>query len=116
MFRKITKPSVPDPGAELADSADRHLLYQQAVQDVEAEIDFVEHTWSEQRKRPAILLREDFCGTANTACEWVIRCEDHHAIGIVIVVVEPAIVVDGGVGAGEIDGRGNQAGGSAVNV
>ena len=82
MFRKSTKPSVPEAGTELADFADRHLLYQHAVQDVEAEIDFVEHTWSGLRRRPAVLLREDFCGTANTACEWVIRGEDHYAIGI----------------------------------
>ena len=62
--------------------ADRHLLYQHAVQDVEAEIDFVEQTWSELRQRPAIFLREDFCGTANTACEWVIRDDDHQAVGV----------------------------------
>ncbi len=65
-----------------ADSADRHVLYQQAVQDVEAEIDFIEQTWSELRQRPAVLLREDFCGTANTACEWVRRHPDCQAIGI----------------------------------
>jgi len=29
----------------MADFADRHLLYQQSVQDVEAEIDFVEETY-----------------------------------------------------------------------
>ena len=62
--------------------ADRHLLYQHAVQDVEAEIDFVEQTWTELRQRPAIFLREDFCGTANTACEWVIRDDDHQAVGV----------------------------------
>ena len=66
----------------LSASADRHLLYQQAVQDVEAEIDFIEQTWSELRQRPPVYLREDFCGTANTACEWVIRDESHHAIGV----------------------------------
>lgn len=63
-------------------STDRHLLYQQAVQDVESEIDFIEQTWSELRNRPAELLREDFCGTANTACEWVIRDDNHQAIGV----------------------------------
>lgn len=63
-------------------SSDRHLLYQQAVQDVESEIDFIEQTWSELRQRPAELLREDFCGTANTACEWVIRDDNHQAIGV----------------------------------
>ena len=62
--------------------ADRHLLYQQAVQDVESEIDFIEQTWSELRQRPAEFLREDFCGTAKTACEWVIRDDHHQAIGV----------------------------------
>jgi len=61
---------------------DRHLLYQRSVQDVEAEIDFVEQTWSELRRRPARLLREDFCGTANTCCEWVRRGEHQHAVGV----------------------------------
>lgn len=65
-----------------AETADRNILYQESVQDVEAEIDFVEQTWSELRKRPAELLREDFCGTANTACEWVRRSDRHYAIGV----------------------------------
>lgn len=79
MFRKSTR---ADAAQLTADTADRHLLYQQAVQDVEAEIDFIEQTWSELRQRPAVLLREDFCGTANTACEWVRRHPDCQAIGI----------------------------------
>ena len=57
----------------MADLADRHHLYQESVQDTESEIDFVEETWADLRDRPATLLREDFCGTANTACEWVRR-------------------------------------------
>jgi len=67
---------------KLSELSDRHDLYQRSVQDTEAEIDFVEETWEQLRKRPAQLLREDFCGTANTACEWVRRDELHHAIGI----------------------------------
>jgi hypothetical protein len=82
MFRKNTKASATDSGESMADSADRHLLYQQSVQDVESEIDFVEQTWSELRQRSAVLLREDFCGTANTSCEWVVRDESHCSIGI----------------------------------
>ena len=65
-----------------ADQADRHYLYQESVQDTEAEIDFVEETWQQLRDRPAELLREDFCGTVNTACEWVRRDTGHFAIGI----------------------------------
>ena len=67
---------------KIADQADRHYLYQESVQDTEAEIDFVEETWRELRNRPAELLREDFCGTAITACEWVRRDPQHYAIGI----------------------------------
>ncbi len=66
----------------MADQADRHYLYQESVQDTEAEIDFVEETWAELRDWPAELLREDFCGTANTACEWVRRDPMHRAIGV----------------------------------
>ena len=82
MFRKSTPVSDPDSAASMAERADRHLLYQQSVQDVETELDFVEQTWSELRQRPAVFLREDFCGTANTACEWVVRDDNHQAVGV----------------------------------
>jgi len=68
--------------SSMAELADRHYLYQESVQDTESEIDFVLETWAELRERPAELLREDFCGTANTACEWVRREPWHRAIGI----------------------------------
>mgnify|MGYP000432238504 CR=1 FL=1 len=66
----------------LASTADRHRLYELSVQCAEAEIDFVEETWRALRDRPAELLREDFCGTAATACEWVRRDPLHVAIGV----------------------------------
>ena len=69
------------PGT-MAATADRHYLYQESVQDPEAEIDFIEETWQALRDRPAELLREDFCGTAHTACEWVRRDPMHWAVGI----------------------------------
>lgn len=66
----------------MAATADRHYLYQESVQDTESEIDFVEETWQALRDRPAEFLREDFCGTANTACEWVRRDPIHLAVGV----------------------------------
>jgi hypothetical protein len=66
----------------MAATADRHYLYQESVQDTEAEIDFIEETWQALRDRPAEFLREDFCGTANTACEWVRRSSMHLAVGV----------------------------------
>ncbi|MBD3671671.1 MAG: class I SAM-dependent methyltransferase [Gammaproteobacteria bacterium] len=64
----------------MADMADRHILYQESVQDVEGEIDFVEQTFEEIRNRPMKILREDFCGTMNTSCEWIRRGDDHEAV------------------------------------
>lgn len=56
---------------------DKHAYYQQAVQCVEAEIDFVTETFQQLRGRSATTLREDFCGTAQTTCEWVMRDDNH---------------------------------------
>ncbi len=78
-MRPFKKPSVPQTEAE---RADRHICYQLAVQDVVTEVDFIEETWGQLRQRPLELLREDFCGTANTACEWVRRGDRHYAIGV----------------------------------
>lgn len=58
---------------------DKHYFYQHAVQCVEAEIDFVEATFQELKGRPARTLREDFCGTAQTACEWIGRNKANQA-------------------------------------
>ncbi|MFT5448424.1 MAG: cyclopropane fatty-acyl-phospholipid synthase-like methyltransferase [Gammaproteobacteria bacterium] len=77
------KPSKEKKKAKtLAQKADRHVLYQDSVQCVEAEIDFVDDTFKKIRGRNAITLREDFCGTANTSCEWVRRREGNSAIGV----------------------------------
>lgn len=70
------------PKPRIAASADRHMLYQRAVQCVEAEIDFVDETFRKVRKRKARLLREDFCGTFNTSCEWLRRRSTNIAVGV----------------------------------
>ena len=66
----------------LASKADVHALYQQAVQCVEAEIDFVDETFAKLRRRKARRLREDFCGTANAACEWIRRRRTNRAVAV----------------------------------
>lgn len=66
----------------LAAKADRHILYQDSVQCAEADIDFIDETYKGLRKRTAKILREDFCGTALTACEWVRRRSSNRAYGI----------------------------------
>jgi hypothetical protein len=66
----------------MAESADRHRLYELSVQCAEAEIDFVDKTYKKIRGRRASLLREDFCGTANVCCEWVCRHKNKRAVGV----------------------------------
>jgi hypothetical protein len=62
--------------------ADKHDLYQRAVQCVEAEIDFVDRVCTKHLGEKATLLREDFCGTANTSCEWARRRPTNIAVGL----------------------------------
>ena len=66
----------------MADLADRHALYEDSVQDTETELEFVSETFAELTGRPLKKLREDFCGTANTACAWVRTGADHQAIAV----------------------------------
>ena len=66
----------------LAEKADRHRLYEQAVQCVEAEIDMVDATYEKIRGYAAQSLREDFCGTAQTSIEWIERHEENRAIAV----------------------------------
>lgn len=63
-------------------NADKHDLYERAVQSPEAEIDFVDATYRKIKGKKAALLREDFCGTAASACEWVRRRKTNRAIGL----------------------------------
>src|SRR5699024_10893204 len=65
-----------------ASQADRHMLYEQSVQDPETELEFVAETFAELTGRPLEFIREDFCGTANTACYWVRSGRTHRAVGI----------------------------------
>lgn len=63
-------------------TADKHELYERAVQNSEGEIDFVRDTFRSLRGTHASRLREDFCGTAASACEWVRRGPTHRAVGL----------------------------------
>jgi hypothetical protein len=69
-------------GPTMAELADPHVLYEQSVQAVDFEVEFLATTFRKLRGRKAKLLREDFCGTANAACEWVRVAKSHRAIGV----------------------------------
>ncbi len=66
----------------LAEIADRHRLYELAVQDAGAEVAFVDRTFRRLRGRAGETLREDFCGTAAVCAEWVRSRRSRHAWGV----------------------------------
>ncbi len=74
--------SEPRKKTTRAEEADRHALYQMAVQCPEAEVEFFEKTFRELRGRDALSLKEDFCGTAYLATEWCKGDPARSAIGV----------------------------------
>ncbi len=54
-----------------AEGADRHELYELAVQSPEADVEFLVGAYRSIRKKLPHFLREDFCGTALLCSEWV---------------------------------------------
>ena len=65
-----------------AETADRHVLYENAVQGVEGLVDFLERIFRKERRRTFTTFREDFCGTAQLSVEWVRRRRSNRAWGI----------------------------------
>lgn len=63
-------------------NSDKHDLYELSVQCPEAEIEFVDTTFRKIRGRRATSFREDFCGTAASACEWVRLRDANTAVGV----------------------------------
>ncbi|MBD3336793.1 MAG: class I SAM-dependent methyltransferase, partial [Candidatus Eisenbacteria bacterium] len=61
---------------------DRHRLYELAVQCPEADVEFFDRIYRERNGRLPELLREDFCGTASLAAEWVRTRPSNRAIGV----------------------------------
>jgi len=66
----------------MAELADRHVLYEKSVQDVDQEYRFVNKTFRKLRGRRPYHVREDFCGTASMCCEWVRRRKKNTAVGV----------------------------------
>jgi cyclopropane fatty-acyl-phospholipid synthase-like methyltransferase len=69
-------------GWRTAATSDIYELYEASVQEPEAEVDLIDQAWKELRGRTCRHIREDFCGTAAVACEWVKRRKTNTAIGV----------------------------------
>ncbi len=68
--------------AKAAVAADRHALYQMAVQDPETEIELMTEKFTELRGRAPRSLREDFCGTALLSVAWAASASERSAVGV----------------------------------
>jgi SAM-dependent methyltransferase len=73
----------------MAERADIHELYEQSVQAVDVEVEFLQDTFRALRGRDPISFREDFCGTASAACEWARSGAHRHAVG---VDIDPSVL------------------------
>lgn len=76
----MTRRRTPRP--TLAAVADRHRLYEHSVQSPDLECELIEQVYRERRGHAPMRLREDFCGTAAIAAEWVRRRPRNTAVGV----------------------------------
>lgn len=60
----------------------KYKLYESAVQNHQADIEFLNKEFERLFSRKPLSLREDFGGTAAMACDWVKQSSDHLAWGI----------------------------------
>lgn len=66
----------------LAETADRHDLYQRSVQNPPADVYFINKIFRRHRKRRPLSFKEDFCGTAFLSATWVESHKQRTAIGV----------------------------------
>ncbi len=66
----------------LAEQADRHILYQEAVQDPETEVQNFTKFYKDIRGKKPLSMKEDFCGTGHLAAEWAKSDPKRTAIGV----------------------------------
>jgi SAM-dependent methyltransferase len=65
-----------------AANADPYLLYEKSVQTPDVEVAFLGRVFEKLRGRTPLTLREDFCGSAAFACEWVKSHKQRRATGL----------------------------------
>jgi len=81
--KNTAKQSVPPLNPRFsAATADRHRLYQLSVQAADPTLDLLDSVWRARHAAPALKLREDFCGTAYLAAQWVRSDPRRTAVGL----------------------------------
>ncbi len=71
-----------EKGWRTASTSDIHELYEQSVQEPEAECELIDQVWSELRGRKCVHVREDFCGTSAMSMAWIKHNPANTAIGV----------------------------------
>jgi len=86
---KIDTPTVGERMAELAaagklkkKNAELHWLYEQSVQNVDFEVEFIDKAYRKEFGRVPAVLREDFCGTALLCARWAEHRAGNTALGV----------------------------------
>ena len=75
--RRPTRPKSTGP-----QSRNHHWLYQESVQSPDVHFSFFDRTFRKRNGRHPLSLKEDFCGTALLASEWVERRRTNTALGV----------------------------------
>ncbi len=65
-----------------ASRADLHDLYERSVQSPESDCELFATIYEELRAATALVLREDFCGTAQLSLTWCLEDDQRRAIGV----------------------------------
>jgi hypothetical protein len=84
-FKKKDKDKKKDKHKKVkltARNADKFVLYQQSVQEPEADVKFLNRVFKKEHDRAPRTLREDFCGTAWLCAEWVRSHPERTAVGL----------------------------------
>lgn len=81
MAKTKTKKKTKKPGLT-SGAVSKHWLYEKAVQNPEAEVEFIDRAFHDEYGHVPDFLREDFCGTAYLSCTWVAHRESNSALGV----------------------------------
>lgn len=61
---------------------DKYEHYLKSVQSPDADAEFLANVYRKQRRKAAVTMREDFCGTFALCDQWVRDSKKHRAIGV----------------------------------
>ena len=80
--KKSGKPKKKGKKGLTAKTADKFRLYEDSVQEPEADVPLIDRVFRKERGRKPLSLREDFCGTAWLCAEWVKSHPERTAVGV----------------------------------